>query len=196
MAAAADCSVGHLYESGVDVDRLGALLADCPAVPADLRHIVLQRFITGAEIGSRGLHTGRLTDNNRSAMLRPAGVTAAIEAEVATGTTRGPFASPPLPNFVVNPLSARDKPDGSIRLILDLSQPAGESINDGIDADQYRLSYTSTTDAFLLIHRAGGTGALLAKVGIKSAFKLIPVRPDQWRLLGFWWGVSFISRSP
>ena len=104
---------------------------------------------------------------------------------------------------MINPLSARDKSDGGTRLILDLSQPAGRSVNDGIDADQFRLSFTSVADAFRLIHAAGGTGALLAKVDIQSAFKLIPVRPDQWRLLGFQWqggyyyqvALSFGSRS-
>ena len=187
----------------MDVSRLDSLLSACPTVTAELRRTVLRRFTDGADIGFRGPHAGRYADNNRSALLRPAGVSAAIAAEVAAGTTRGPYSEPPLPNFVVNQLSARDKPDGSVRLILDLSQPPGQSVNDGIDADMYRLSYTSLTEAFRLIFAAGGTGALLAKVDIKSAFKLIPVRPDQWRLLGFQWAgqyffqaaLSFGSRS-
>ena len=104
---------------------------------------------------------------------------------------RGPFATPPLADMIVNPLGARDKDDGSTRLILDLSQPAGRSVNDGIDADEFRLAYTSIAEAFRLIHAAGGAGALLAKVDIKAAFKLIPVKPDQWRLLGFQWQGQF-----
>ena len=122
---------------------------------------------------------------------------------MATGTTRGPFSAPPLQGFVVNPLRARDKSDGGTRLILDLSQPAGSSINDGINVEDFRVSYTPINEVFKLIYAAGGRGALLAKVDIRAAFKLIPVRREQWRLLGFKWddhyyfqvALSFGSRS-
>ena len=202
-AGAAAAEPPLLYDPGVDVGRLDELLLECPTVPPDLRTVVIQRFISGADIGFRGSQAGRFTVNNRSALLRPAGVSAAIAAEVEAGTTRGPYPAPPLPGLVINPLSARDKNDGSTRLILDLSQPNGHSVNDGIDAEQFRLSYTSVNEVFRLIFAAGGTGALLAKVDIKAAFKLIPVRPDQWRLLGFQWedqfyfqvALSFGSRS-
>ena len=183
--------IGSPYDSGVDVRRLDHLLSHCPAVNPTLRNIVIERFVYGADIGFRGQQAGRFMPNNRSALLRPAGVTAAIAAEVEKGTTRGPFPTPPLPDFVVNPLSARVKPDGSVRLILDLSQPTGHSINDGIDAEDFRLSYTTINEVFRSIYGAGGTGALLAKLDIKSAFKLIPVKPEQWRLLGFQWQEQF-----
>ena len=78
-----------------------------------------------------------------------------------------------------------------MRLILDLSQPTGQSISDGIDIEQFRVSYTSVNEAFRLISTAGGAGALLAKVDIQAASKLIPVRPDQWQLLGFQWEDQF-----
>ena len=32
-----------------------------------------------------------------------------------------------------------------------------------------------------------GPGALLAKVDLKNAFRLCPVRPEDWHLLGIWW---------
>ena len=157
----------------------------------------------GADIGYRGDSCGRTAANNRSALQRHTAVTAAIAAEITAGTTKGPFRDPPLPGFVVSPLSARDRSDGGARLILDLSAPRGDSVNDGIDAAEFRTSYTTIDDAVRLIFALGGRGALLAKVDVRSAFKLIPVLPGQQRLLGFRWdgryyyqtALSFGSRS-
>ena len=168
-----------------------------------LRDTVVERFTHGADIGFRGEHVTHIATNNKSASMHANAVTTAIQLEVARGHTRGPFAVPPLPNFRINPLSARIKPDGTARLILDLSQPAGDSINDGIDPAEFSCSYTSVEAAIALIFEHGGRGALLAKADIKHAFRLIPVRPDQWCLLGFHWQgqlyfdirLSFGSRS-
>ena len=38
-----------------------------------------------------------------------------------------------------------------------------------------------------MVYTASGQGVQLFKADIKNAFKLIPVRPEQWRLLGFQW---------
>ena len=129
----------------------------------------------------------RFTPHNSSARRHAAGVTAAIRKEIAAGFTRGPFSRPPLPNLVVNPLSARPKPDGSVRLILDLSQPAGGSVNDTIDPDCFLVQYSSIDEACRMIFSCGGQDALMFKADIQSAFKLIPVSPDQLHLLGFCW---------
>ena len=64
-------------------------------------------------------------------------------------------------------------------------------MNDGIDADQFKMSYTTIDEAARLIFALGGRGALLSKVDIRAAFKLIPVRPDQRRLLGFRWNGQY-----
>ena len=71
--------------------------------------IVIHRFVAGADIRFRGPQHGLFADNS-PALLRTAGVAA---AEVAAGTTRGPFPSPPLPVFVVNPISMGEKSGGS-----------------------------------------------------------------------------------
>ena len=110
-------------QTPVHAAALDRLLRSCPGVPDAKRTLVVSRFIVGADIGYRGSCRGRATTNNKSAELGQAGVTEAISAEVAAGTTRGPFNHPPFRNFVVNPLSARDRSDGGVRLILDLSTP-------------------------------------------------------------------------
>ena len=187
-------------QTPIDYHTLDRLLRACLAIPDAKRTLVVERFRHGADIGYRGTYHGRTITNNQSAERRHDGVTAAIAAEVAAGTTRGPFRSPPLRDFVVNPLSARDRAGGGTRLILDLSAPRGSSVNDGIDGEDFR---TTVDEAVRLISLLGGRGALLAKLDIRAAFKLIPVRPDQRRLLGFYWdghfyyqtALSFGSRS-
>ena len=65
---------------------------------------------------------------------------------------------------------------GKWRLITDLSYPPGYSVNDGIDAELCSLTYSSVEQVAMV---AAGylQGALLAKVDIESAYRLIPVHP-------------------
>lgn len=75
---------------------------------------------------------------------------------------------------------------GKWRLILDLSSPEGHSVNDGIDQDLCSLSYISVDDAAKAAARLG-QGALLAKVDIKSAYRMVLVHPEDRLLLGMIW---------
>ena len=144
--------------TGVDADRLEALLQGYPAVPPELRATVLRRPRHGADIGYRGDLRSRFTANNASAMSRRDRVSAAIATEVKAGVTCGPFTYPPFRDFVVNALSARDKDNGGVRLILDLSQPRGDRINDGINRESFRRSYTSVDEVVRLIFELGAGG--------------------------------------
>ena len=65
---------------------------------------------------------------------------------------------------------------GKWRLITDLSYPPGYSVNDGIDPDLCSLSYC-TVDHVAAVAAAYSRGALLAKIDIESAYRLIPVHP-------------------
>ena len=68
------------------------------------------------------------------------------------------------------------------RLIVDLSHPAGHSINHGIPKPLCSLSYITVDSAITEIMKSG-RGTLLAKVDIKSAFRLLPVHPADRHLL-------------
>ena len=75
---------------------------------------------------------------------------------------------------------------GKWRIITDLSFPAGGSVNDGIDPELCSLSYVSVDD--VASSTAGlRRGALLAKIDIESAYRLVPVHPDNRYLLGIQW---------
>ena len=75
---------------------------------------------------------------------------------------------------------------GKWRLITDLSFPPDTSVNDGIDPEFCSLSYTSVDhvaeDAVRL-----GVGALMATVDIESAYRLIPVHPEDRPLQAVQW---------
>ena len=72
------------------------------------------------------------------------------------------------------------------RLIIDLSSPKGYSVNDGIDPALTSVQYTSIDDAVSYNNQLG-TGTLMAKLDIKSAYRNIPVHPHDRPLLGTRW---------
>ena len=71
-------------------------------------------------------------------------------------------------------------------LITDLSFPPGSSVNDEIDPSFCSLSYLSTDTVALAVAELG-PGALLAKVDIESAYRLVPVHLQDRLLLGLQW---------
>ena len=81
------------------------------------------------------------------------------------------------------------------RLILDLSSPAGASVNDGVSTALSSLHYVTVEDAVRRILLVG-QGALLAKVDIKQAYRNVPIHPDDRHLLGMeWQGRLFIDKT-
>ena len=113
-------------------------------------------------------------------------VSASILKELERGHTAAPFDSSPLPNLHCSPLGSAPKKDGSSRIILDLSQPVGGSINDGISTEACHVKYMSFDSAVNLVN-ATGKGCFMGKIDIKHAFRLCPVHPDDWHLLGYSW---------
>ena len=75
---------------------------------------------------------------------------------------------------------------GKWQLIVDLSSPDGASVNDGIEKDLCSLSYI-TVDTAADRALALGRGALLAKLDIKQAYKMVPVHQEDRFLLGMNW---------
>ena len=147
---------------------------------------IISGFEIGFDIGFKGKLTNTFPKNNKSAFVHKQGVTEAVCKEIARGHTAGPFATPPFPINHISPLGAVPKPDGSIRLIMDLSQPKGESINDFISKEEFPCKYTPFDEATRLV-RQSGKGSFLTKIDIKHAYRLLPVRPEDWPLLVYHW---------
>lgn len=82
---------------------------------------------------------------------------------------------------------------GKWRLITDLSFPAGGSVNDGIDPANCSLQYTSV-EKIAVAAQSLGAGALLAKLDVRSAYRLVPVhRRDRPLLAVTWKGGIFVD---
>ena len=76
---------------------------------------------------------------------------------------------------------------------MDLSIPVGSSVNDGIDKKFCSLSYVSVDDVVDGVVECG-RGCLMAKIDVRSAYRNIPVHPDDRHLLGiFWRGNTFLD---
>ena len=167
---------------------LASLLTGHPN--SDFTTYLLQGFTWGFKVGYTGPHYPRPSSNLRSALARPQVIDKYLEAECQAGHTLGPFPPPPLPNFVVNSLGAVPKKrSGKWRLIMHLSYPPGNSVNDDINSD-FLLRYSTVYDAIDSVMRLG-RGAPMAKIDIKSAFRLCPVHPSDHNLLGMKWRGSF-----
>ncbi len=154
------------------------------------RYIVegIQRgFRVGFDSSRCSLATGR--GNMVSAELHPDVVTCYIQGEVERGRVvrLNPETGKGL-NIHVSPFGVipkKSNPD-KWRLILDLSSPAGHSVNDGIGKELSSLKYVSVDDVVSRVLKVG-KGALLAKMDIKQAYRNIPVHPDDRYLLGMEW---------
>ena len=96
----------------------------------------------------------------------------------------GPFSSPPFPNFVVSSLGVRPEKTGGARSIMDLSRPFDSSVNDSISKEAFTMRFSNIDEAVALV-TSSGIGSYMAKMDVKSAFRLIPVRKEDWNLLGY-----------
>lgn len=134
-----------------------------------------------------------------SAALHPEVVSDYLDKELALGRMLGPFPLSHAPSCHISRFGVIPKGHntGKWRLITDLSFPHGRSVNDGIDPDLCSLSYI-TVDAVADRIRQLGVGTMMAKVDIESAYRLIPVHPDDRPLQAVQWeGKLFVdSRLP
>jgi len=112
-----------------------------------------------------------------------------LKKELDLGRIAGPFDHPPLENFRCSPvrLEPKSKP-GEYRRIHNLSHRhrSHESVNSSIPDENKTVQYQTVDDAIAAIQIVGPT-AYLAKTDIKSAFRIIPIHPSDYHLLGFKW---------
>ena len=129
----------------------------------------------------------KATSNMLSVMEKPEVVRDYLSKECAEGRVLGPLPPQMFPGVQISRIGVIPKgSSGKWRLIVDLSAPKGSSVNDNIDENLCSLSYISVEDAVEEI-MARGQGSQLAKVDIQSAYRIIPVHPEDWRLLGMSW---------
>ena len=88
----------------------------------------------------------------------------------------------------------KGKPD-KWRLIVDLSSPERQSVNEAIRKDLCSVSYASLDHAVALA-KSMGKGYLLAKRDLEEAYLAVPVHPSDQRLLAVSWnGTTYLDKA-
>ena len=144
-------------------------------------------------------HTGSTgnkskVNNWKGAEEYPDEVTNYLKNEIKHNSVLGPFDKNPFTEEACySPLNTRAKKDcNERRIILDLSYPPGNSINDGIDKTKYLESDIElrfpTVDNLIKIVLRKGKNCLLFKRDLKRYYRQIFVDPSCIYLLGYTFG--------
>ena len=149
---------------------------------------VAKDLIWGADIGCRGRfrRPGR-SSNAPSAYEDGQKVSDAIGVWLQKGFAYGPVNMHEVPaSAKFNGIMTRGKPNGSVRIILNLSSPKGDSVNEGICSDDFPAKMSSTSKWISSLWKAG-RGCKMCKVDWSDAYKHISVRPVDTDLQWFSW---------
>ena len=190
----------HAHSTASSVDRRFSVLSTPLSLPAWRRKLekhpdqdYVKYILSGIEYGFRiGVDDTRefksATQNMLSARQNPQVIEEYLHAEVGKGNILGPFAPGSAPPVHINRFGVIPKKyqPGKWRIITDLSYPEGRSVNDAINPELCSMSYI-TVDQVAATALVLGRGAMIAKIDIKSAYRLIPVYPGDRKWLGMKW---------
>ena len=133
----------------------------------------------------------RLSSNHQSALQAATIVEQKLRHETSLGRVAGPFKEIPFTNFQNSPLGLLPKQDpGKLRLIHDLSFSKGDSIN-FYTSKEFTTDQYESLDRVVELVRSCSPRCLIAKADIQDAFRLIPIRLQDYPLLGFTWQGMF-----
>jgi len=147
----------------------------------------------GASVGCKEPFRGPTRSKNAATAVQYGRqVTDAVATWVRKGFVRGPVDLAEIPaSAKVNGIMCRPKPDGSVRVILNMSAPAGSSVNDGINSDDFP-AIMSSTYKWLTVLNLVGIGCLIMKMDWSDAYKHVPVCGEDLDLQWFeWLGMGF-----
>lgn len=150
------------------------------------KQFIISGLTEGFSLQFQGPQTSLASKNSESITEFHHIVEQKLEKELKLGRISGPYVSPPFPNFKVSLLSLIPKQTpGKYRLIHNLSYPYDlHSVNYNIPSEYTTVTYQTLQHALSLIQFHSPT-AYLAKTDIADAFRIIPLHPDQYNLLGF-----------
>ena len=163
---------------------------------------ILEGIASGFRIGFDydGCRCQPAASNMLSATQQAGVVQTYLEKEVALGRVIGPVDPQAAPaRTQLSPFGVIPKPSqpGKWRLIVDLSSPKGHSVNDGIGPELCSMQYLQMDDVVQRIALLGRR-AMMAKMDIESAYRMVPVHPGDRPLLGMRWKgeIFFDTRLP
>ena len=116
-----------------------------------------------------------------------------LDRECGAKRIAGPFLNNPLSvRLVVSPMNSVPKSSlDERRVIVDLSWPKGNAVNDGISKDVYlgeviELHYASVEQVCRMVLEVG-LGCHIYKRDLRHAYRQIPVDPYDYQYLGYYW---------
>lgn len=155
------------------------------------RYRLVHDIIYGVDVGFTATRNTTMKSRNPNADQREAAaIEEDIKKELTAGRVIGPFASAPWKYYRSSPVLtvAKKGNPGKRRIVHHLSHPRGNSVNDHII--EWPCILSRFTNAIKMVCKLG-KGCHMAKLDIKSAYRLIPIRPADWPLLGFSWNNAF-----
>ena len=160
---------------------------------------ICSSLANGFRIGfnRQGSVLGAMARNHPSATSNREAVQDYITSEMGAGRLVGPIRESLIPFVHVSPLGLVPKSHqpNRFRMIVDLSFPKGRSVNDGISKVLASISYASVDDAVHYILTLG-RGAQLVKLDLRNAYRIVPVHPQDQRLLAISWeGGTYVDRA-
>lgn len=148
---------------------------------------LVEGFSNGFRLGCMDPPQARSSQNHSSVISQPDIVSEKMQQEMQLGRIAGPFDVPPFENLICSPLALIPKSaPGKFRLIHNLSYPRSNSVNLGIPREFSAVQY-DTVDSVVSLVKTFGFGCLMAKTDIEDAFRIIPIHPEDYFLLGFIW---------
>lgn len=179
--------------SMVDADKLRAAAMSARYPDRKTLNKVYADLKFGARIGcGTGFRSPTRSSNAPSALDHGQHVSDSIADWISKGFVYGPVPLEEVPvSAKFSGLMTRPKPNGSVRIILNLSSPVGNCVNEGIDKAEFPATMSSTTDWLRALHKAGRR-AKICKIDWSDAYKHIAVHPEDTDLQWFEWaGMGF-----
>jgi len=172
----------------IDRGALLAVVADIGVTDRGRLDKVLDDLLHGADIGCVGpARAASISGNAPDAAGNGPQVTDAVAAWAIAKYVFGPVDEGDVPAHAkVSGIMTRQKPNGAVRVIINLSAPLGNSVNDGIDTDAFTATMSSTA-AWLDVLDRVGRGGWMIKVDWSDAYKHIAVRAQDADLQWFCW---------
>ena len=160
-------------------------LADYPG------KIIIDYLKFGFPLGHDGVRgSSALPKNHTGATQFPEQMEQMLEKELNSHAAIGPFNQVPFEKYALSPLNSVPKKDSAKRrLILDLSMPRNNAVNESIDKD----NYMGETDKLMLpsvdklVERVMqlGKNCKLFKVDLQRAYRQVYLDPKQINFLGY-----------
>ena len=155
--------------------------------------ICVKNLIEGASSHQIKILPPVFTKNSNSAVKHGRLVTDKIVSWIKDDIVAGPFQSPPIGKFRVNPLIAVEQ-HNKVRPVLNVSEPVNRSFNDNVNQFTIEKVFMASASDFGYAIVKCGLNSNMSKFDLVDAYKNIPAKIDDLRLQGFCWlGKYFIE---